>query len=444
MKIRIISIMLSLVFICSCARSKNITIDKPNNFTRSKSITIDIPDKLETVNTVIAEETNNISFKTNLTNWENMPYNFESIYWSESYEKGNSTLGIRGSYLKWKGFKNKAFQEEVNLAILESIKSFQGYDERPSMHSIDSMRKEYISRSDSYLKDLCVNDIDFPDLHLSNHFSFSISLLTPDFISIIFYCYYQIGMAGCYETAFTINIDVKNEKIIRQPSALFSTSTYWDSLKPLFLERLKTLHPAIKSATIDAEWLTWESIWQYISFAFTPTNFLIIYNENETYSMDKRYIVPIPYNEVINLLNKDFVNLNQWQEAYSYFTANKDWSYFSFFDPNNQVFGYLVKYPKGCITNTDLEKGQIMIDIPSKQAKVTVQFTNKKPYEEQRYTDLIRFHGYSYEMTEFPDDGFTVLSSRERNVIIKIEYLATLTDDSILEINKILSTIRLY
>lgn len=385
-----------------------------------------------------------ISDKIQWTEVEYESYNYRSIYWSESYQKGDSHFGIRGSYPKWNGFRNKAFQDEVNLAILESLKTFQGYDERPSMHSIDSMRSEYISRSDAYLNDLCVNDDVFPNFHLAISFSYSVSLLTPDFISIIFLCYHVIGTAGAYETAYTMNIDIKNEKIMRQPSTLFSTSIYWSYLKPLFLDRLKALYPSIESAKVDDEWLSWDSIRQNISFAFTPSNFLIIYNENETYSMEKRYIISIPYKEVIHLLNPNFVNLKQWQNAYSYFTSMKDWSSFTFFDPNNMVFGYLIKYPNACKTNIDSEKGQITIEIPSKLAKVTILYNDKKQSLENDKTDLIRFHGDSYEMTEFRNTSNIILSARERNILVNIEYMASITDDSIQEINKILSTIRSF
>jgi hypothetical protein len=434
---------LALVCLLSACHNNKIA-EKPLIQEKTPEINSNI--QKETVYPAISEEVNNRStIEIILTEWERMPYQYESIFWSETYHKGHSNFGIIGSYPKFKGFKNKSFQKEVNLAILESIKSFQGYEEKPSMHSVDTMREVYLFKSDSYLKDLCENDdTPYSGIFLNLSFSYMISLLTPEFISIIFLSYPIIGPTGAYETAYTMNIDIKNEKIIRQPLSLFSTSNYWNSLKPLFLEKMKTLNPAIKSATIDDERLSWDSIWQYISFAFTPTNFLIIYNENETYSMDKRYIVSIPYNAVIHLLNKDFINLNQWQDAYSHFTAMKDWSRFSFFDSNNQVFGYLVKYPNGCSISTDLDEGQIIIDIPSNQAKITIQYPGNNQSQDNNYSDLIEFRGYTYEMTEFPDESYTILSARERNIMIKIEYMPTLTDDSMLEINKILSTIRLY
>ena len=429
MKIKTIAIILSLVFFCSCSRSNNRNVDIQK----------------QTLYPINAEEKKTIfEPKINLTEWENMPYHYESIFWSEVYEKGFCTLGIRGSYPKWKGFQNKEFQKEVNLAILGAIKSFQGYDERPAMHSIDSTRDEFMRSSDSYLNDLCEYDDFLPSIHLVTVFSYSISLLSPDFISIIFFCYYIIGPAGAYETAFTMNIDVKNEKIIRQSSELFSTANYWNTLKPLFLERLKIQHPSIESAKIDAEWLTWESIWQYISFAFTPTHFLIIYNENETYSMEKRYILSIPYNEVIHFLKKDFINLPQWKEAYSSATAIKDWSSFSFYEDDSQVFGYIVKYPNNYSASSDQDKGQITITIPNDEAKITIQHNPTKPTLEKEYTDLIRFLGYSYEVTEVPEEHYIILSPRERNVLIRIEYTDSLSESTMSEINQILSTIRLF
>lgn len=429
MKIKVVTIIFVLILLFSCSNSMKTSVDVQK----------------DTLYPAISKEVNYRNLiEINLTEWENIPYHYESIFWSENYEKGNSTLSIRGSYPIWKGFRNKSFQKEVNLAILGAIKSFQGYDERPAMHSIDSTRDEFMRSSDLYLNNLC-EDVDLiPDLRLATFFSYSISLLTPDFISIIFFCYYIIGTAGTYETAFTMNIDVKNEKIMHQPSELFSTTDYWDSLRLLFLDRLKTQHPPIQSAKIDAEWLTWESIWQYISFAFTPSHFLIIYNENETYSMEKRYIVPIPYNEVIHLLKKDFVNLPQWKEAYSSTTTIKDWSSFSFYEDNSQVFGYGVKYPNDYSACSDQEKGHIIITVPNDEAKITIQYNPAKSSLEKKYSDVIRFLGYSYEVTEVPEEHYIVLSPRERKVFIRIEYTDSLSESTMSEINKILSTIRLF
>lgn len=81
----------------------------------------------------------------------------------------------------------------------------------------------------------------------------------------------------------------------------------------------------------------------------------------------------------------------------------------------------------------------MVINLPKR-----IQYNPTKISLEKNYSDLTRFLGYSYEVTEVPEEHYILLSPRERNVLIRIEYTDSLSESTMSEINQILSTIRLF
>jgi len=175
------------------------------------------------------------------------------------------SLYIEGNYPQLRGLANKPFQDQVNQELYNLLLQMNGYSEYQKLKSIDAL----------FLKGY---ETDMEPIQ-SCYFTYTIPLISNSLISILFQTYYIIGSAGAYQATVSVQIDLKHQQIIKQPSALFSSPQFWDTIKPYFFDGLQQLKaPRMDHATVTDSWLNWDKAEMYLSFAFLPDALLVVYD----------------------------------------------------------------------------------------------------------------------------------------------------------------------
>ncbi|MCE5223098.1 DUF4163 domain-containing protein, partial [bacterium] len=134
-------------------------------------------------------------------------------------------LHIDGYYPLFRGFVDNSFQDQVNKELYNFLLYTDGYAELKKLVTINTTSlDDYRSPADPYLY---------------YYFTYTVPLITDKLISILFLIYYKIGSAGAYQTAVSVQIDLKNQQIIKKPSVLFSSPHFWETIKPYFFDGLQ-------------------------------------------------------------------------------------------------------------------------------------------------------------------------------------------------------------
>ncbi|MCE5224224.1 DUF4163 domain-containing protein, partial [bacterium] len=133
-------------------------------------------------------------------------------------------LIIEGYYPQLRGLANKPFQDQVNKELYNLLLYADGY---AGLREYVTINTKSVDEYFPAYSDLCY------------HFTYTVPLISEDLISILFQTYYIIGPAGAYQAAVSVQIDLKNQQIIKKPSVLFSSPHFWETIKPYFFDGLQ-------------------------------------------------------------------------------------------------------------------------------------------------------------------------------------------------------------
>lgn len=365
-------------------------------------------------------------------------------------------LHIDGYYPLFRGFVDNSFQDQVNKELYNFLLYTDGYADLKKLVTINTTSlDDYRSPADTYLY---------------YYFTYTVPLITDKLISILFLIYYKIGSAGAYQTAVSVQIDLKNQQIIKQPSVLFSSSRFWETIKPLFFEGLQQQKADLMDhATVTDSWLNWETIESDISFAFLPDALLVVYDENELYPLEQRWMVKIPYQSIPGIFNKSIIDPKSWKNSYSFYAAPSGWERYdsgkrewSQGGQYESEIGFMIKYPVTCTLQRDKTTPyRIILTVPdtdkNNNRPTTIEIDSHYLATQQE-GDGIRIQGLPFHRQIDSTENNIIyvsqlhtpsllLSETELNALTRYEIRITVnvtdsTDFSL--INQVLGTLRVY
>lgn len=368
------------------------------------------------------------------------------------------SLYIEGYYPQLRGLTNKPFQDQVNKELYNLLLQMNGYSEYQRLKSIDMF---FLNGFETDMEPFqCC------------YFTYTVPLITNSLISILFLTYYIIGPAGAYQAAISVQIDLKNQQIIKQPFVLFSSPRFWETIKPYFFEGLQQQKaPLMDHAKVTDSWLSWEKAEMYLSFAFLPNALLVVYDENELYPLQQRWTVQIPYDAIPNIFNRSIVDPKSWKNSYSFYTAPSGWERYDSgkgeWDNGRQYeseIGFMIKYPATCTLQRDQATPyRIKLIIPNTDSNgnnthPTTIDIDSHYLATQQEGDWMRIQGLPfYRQTDSTESKISyvsqlhtpslLLSDTELNALTRYEIRITvnITDSTDFRlINQILGTLRVY
>lgn len=229
------------------------------------------------------------SDKIQWTEWEYEPFKVNTELWFENNQSEQGQYTVKGSYPVITGFEDHSIESFVNQSIKYAIQA-----------QVKKQSQEWINQY----------------IFL---FSYRIMLLHESFISILLEYNVNIGGSHGYDRAKAVNIDLKKRKILQDDELFYPNSHYWEVIKPIFKSEFeKQFHGNI---ILNEKLLDFSIIHTDLSFAFTPENLVIVYNENETDSrFSSRVYIDIPLNKLSSI-----TPYKEMENAYSYKTAPKNW-----------------------------------------------------------------------------------------------------------------------
>lgn len=310
---------------------------------------------------------------------------------TEYYSEQKTECFIKGTYPQIFGFADTSLEKKVNLWLKEEINK-----------KIDPLKEYYTNAKATYFERLKEKDSVAP-IQSSFTFSYRISVLNPDFLSVIFYTHVRWESHASHNTAMTINIDLQKGKLLER-NDLFTDSQYWNVLKPLFVNRLD--RQLGRDSHIGSELYKFNNISPYLSFAFSPDTFIIIYDENEAESLENRKLVKIPYEKI-----KNIITYQSFPKSFSDFSVDQGWTMVE----TNEIFyphdvreqsnpGLLISFPAKKQGETEKDKIQIidndniLIRFPVNQKEnADIQITHKDINKTMNPTIPIQFNPTSTE-----------------------------------------------
>ncbi|MDD4664311.1 MAG: hypothetical protein PHD83_06590 [Caldisericia bacterium] len=364
-------------------------------------------------------------------------------------------LIIEGYYPQLRGLANKPFQDQVNKELYNLLLYTDDY---AGLREYVTINTKSVDEYFPAYSDLCY------------HFTYTVPLISEDLISILFQTYYIIGPAGAYQAAVSVQIDLKNQQIIKQPSVLFSSPHFWETIKPYFFDGLQQLKaPIMDHATVTDSWLNWDNIQYDISFAFLPDALLIVYNENESYPLQQRWMVEIPYEKIPGIFNQSIVDPKSWKKSYSFYTTPSGWERYDSgkgkWDRGRQYeseISFMIKYPNTCSLQRDQATPyRITLTVPDTDKNnnhpTTIEIDSHYLATQQE-GDWMRIQGLPfYRQTDSTENKISyvsqlhtpslLLSDTELNALTRYEIRITVntTDSTDFRlINQILGTLRVY
>jgi len=364
-------------------------------------------------------------------------------------------LLIEGYYPQLRGLANKPFQDQVNKELYNLLLYTDDY---AGLREYVTINTKSVDEYFPAYSDLCY------------HFTYTVPLISEDLISILFQTYYIIGPAGAYQAAVSVQIDLKNQQIIKQPFVLFSSPQFWDTIKPYFFDGLQQQKaPLMDHATVTDSWLSWDNIQYDISFAFLPDALLVVYDENELYPLEQRWMVKIPYQSIPGIFNKSIIDPKSWKNSYSFYAAPSGWERYdsgkrewSQGGQYESEIGFMIKYPVTCTLQRDKTTPyRIILTVPdtdkNNNRPTTIEIDSHYLATQQE-GDGIRIQGLPFHRQIDSTENNIIyvsqlhtpsllLSETELNALTRYEIRITVnvtdsTDFSL--INQVLGTLRVY
>jgi hypothetical protein len=370
------------------------------------------------------------------------------------------SLYIEGYYPQLRGLANKPFQDQVNKELYNLLLQMNGYSEYQRLKSIDIF---FLNGFETDMEPFqCC------------YFTYTVPLITNSLISILFLMNLMGGSSAGYGKAVSIQIDLKHQQIIKQPSVLFSSPHFWETIKPLFFEGLQQQKADLMDhAKVTDSWLSWDRIESDISFAFLPNALLVVYDENELYPLEQRWTVQIPYDTIPGIFNRSVVDPKSWKNSYSYYTAPSGWERYDSgkgeWSQGRQYeseISFMIKYPATCTLQRDQTAPyRIKLTVPDADSNGNSTSTHPTTIEidshylaTQQEGKWMKIQGLPFHMQTDPAENkisyvsqlhtsSLLLSETELNALTRYEIriVVNVTDSTDFRlINQILGTLRVY